>query len=49
MGPAYEALTAWVAGQGLESTGLAMEIYLTEPTVPPQDMKTQIVFPLKSA
>ncbi|MFM8320542.1 MAG: GyrI-like domain-containing protein [Chloroflexota bacterium] len=48
-GPAYEALTAWVAGQGREATGTAYEFYLNDPTqVTPDKIEMQILFPLKA-
>jgi effector-binding domain-containing protein len=45
--PAYEALTAFVAGSGHEPTGVAIEYYLNGPETPPEDLQTQIAFPLK--
>lgn len=48
-GPAYAALTQWTKDQGYEPTGVAFEIYLNDPSVtPPQELRTQILFPLKS-
>lgn len=48
MAPAYEALAAWVEENGMEASGIAYEFYLNGPTeVPPEELKTQIVFPLK--
>jgi effector-binding domain-containing protein len=48
MAPAYEALAAWIEENGMEATGVAYEFYLNDPTeVPPEELKTQIVFPLK--
>ena len=48
LGPAYEALTRYVAEQGKEPTGVAYEVYLTDPqTTAPQDLQTQILFSLK--
>lgn len=48
-GPAYEALTLWVQEHGYEATGVSYEFYLNDPTdTLPQDLKTQIIFPLKS-
>jgi effector-binding domain-containing protein len=45
--PAYDALSAWVADQGLEPTGVAYEFYLNDPqTTPPEDLQTRIVYPL---
>ncbi|MCJ7534509.1 MAG: GyrI-like domain-containing protein [Anaerolineales bacterium] len=46
--PAYNALTAWVEEQGYEATGVAYEFYLNDPgEVAPEELMTQIVFPLK--
>jgi effector-binding domain-containing protein len=48
MAPAYEALAAWVEKNGYEPTGIAYEFYLNDPgEVPPEELMTQIVFPLK--
>jgi effector-binding domain-containing protein len=48
-GPAYEELTRWVLAQGCETTGVAYEFYLNDPTeTPPQELKTQIIFQLKT-
>lgn len=48
MTPAYEALTAWVAEQGLEPTGISYEHYLNAPgEVPDEELLTKIVFPIK--
>jgi effector-binding domain-containing protein len=49
MVPAYDALTQWIKDHGYEPTGVAYEVYLSAPDVPPQEIKTQIVFPLKAA
>lgn len=48
MGPAYEALTAWVANQGLKPTGISYEYYYNAPCeVPEDELLTKIVFLLK--
>ncbi len=48
LGPAYEALTEYVKGQGHEPTGIAYEFYLNDPMeTAPEALQTQIVFPLK--
>jgi len=48
MAPAYELLTKYVEDKGLESTGIAYEMYLNDPAVvPPEKLQTQILFPLK--
>lgn len=50
VGPAYEALTAWVAGQGYRPTGVAYEQYLNDPRAgsgePPI---TRVQFPCEPA
>lgn len=48
-GSAYQELTCWVLAQGCETTGVAYEFYLNDPTeTPPQELKTQIIFQLKT-
>lgn len=48
IGAAYEALTAYVEGQGLQPSGVSYEIYLNSPVdTPPQELQTQILFPLR--
>ncbi len=47
LGAAYGALAQWVSSQGFETTGVAYELYYSEPETPPQDTKTEIIFPLK--
>ena len=45
--PAYKALSAWVAAEGLSVTGVAVETYLTDPPrTAPEQLQTQILFPL---
>ena len=47
--PAYAALSAWIQDNGYEATGVAYEMYLNDPQeTPPQELKTQILFPLKA-
>lgn len=48
-GPAYEALTQWVKDKGLEPTGVSYELYYSEPGTPPEETRTEIIFPIKSA
>jgi len=49
IGPAYEALSQWIADNNYEATGVAFEFYLNDPSeTPPQALQTQIVFPLKT-
>jgi effector-binding domain-containing protein len=46
--PAYDALSQWMKENGYEATGVAYEMYLNDPQqTPPQELQTQIVFPLK--
>jgi effector-binding domain-containing protein len=45
---AYTALSQWMEDNGYEPTGVAYEMYLDDPAqTPPQDLRTQIMFPLK--
>ncbi len=44
---AYDALNKWIKEQGHEATGVAIEVYYSEPGTPPVETKTGIVFPLK--
>jgi effector-binding domain-containing protein len=46
VGPAYEALTQFAKDKGYEPSGVAHEWYLNGPDVPPQDLKTDIAFPV---
>ena len=46
--PAYEMLTKYIEDKGYESTGIAYELYLNDPSeVPPEQLQTHILFPLK--
>ncbi len=47
VGPAYEALTKFVEANGCAPTGVAYEYYFSGPETPPEQIQTQIVFPLK--
>jgi len=48
MAPVYEAMTAWIAEQGLEPSGISYEFYYNSPLeVPESDLLTKIIFPLK--
>ena len=48
--PAYDTLQRWLQERQLEPTGVVYEFYLNDPVVtPPQELRTQIVFPLKGA
>jgi len=47
IGPAYEALTQWMVGNGYTPTGVAYEFYLNDPAgTPENELLTRIVFPL---
>ncbi|MBZ0286132.1 MAG: GyrI-like domain-containing protein, partial [Anaerolineae bacterium] len=45
--PAYQELAQFVKDQGYEAGTVAYEWYLNGPETPPQDLKTDIVFPVK--
>ena len=46
--PAYTALSEWMKDNGYKATGVAYEMYLNDPEeTPPQELQTQIVFPLE--
>lgn len=46
--PAYNELNRWIEENGYESTEVAYEIYLNDPSLtPPEDLKTEIIFLLK--
>jgi len=48
IGQPYEALAQWIADSGREPTGVSYEFYLNDPQeTPPEQLQTQIVFPLK--
>jgi effector-binding domain-containing protein len=48
IGPAYEVLSQWVEENGYEPTGVAYEVYLSDPKdTPPEELQTQIAFPVK--
>jgi effector-binding domain-containing protein len=47
--PTYNAMLAWMQEQGLEAAGTVYEFYLNDPSqTMPEDLKTQILYPLKS-
>ena len=44
---AYNALSAWIAAQGIQPTGVAYEFYLNDPEhTPPAELQTLILFPV---
>ena len=48
--PAYSALSRWIEDNGYEATGVVYEMYLNDPAqTPPQELRTQIAFLLKTA
>ena len=48
--PVYHALSKWINDNGYEVSGVAYEMYLNDPRdTPPEELKTQILFPLKFA
>lgn len=50
IGDGYETLTHWMEEEGYEATGVSYEYYLNDPeTTPPQELLTEIRFPLKQA
>ena len=49
LGAAYEALGQWVKAQGYEATGVTYELYYSGPDTPPQEIRTEIIFPLKAS
>jgi effector-binding domain-containing protein len=48
VGPAYEALRQYVKANGYEPTGVAYEFYFSGPETPPEEIRTEIVLPLKT-
>jgi effector-binding domain-containing protein len=47
LGGAYDELTRRAREKGVETTGLAYEVYLTGPDTPQPDQQTRIIFPVK--
>ena len=47
IGPAYEAIEAWLAAHNRKAAGAPWEVYLTPPDVQPP--RTEVVFPLLPA
>ena len=46
MAPGYEALTQFAQDNGYKPSGIVYEWYFSPPDTPPQDIKTDIVFPV---
>jgi effector-binding domain-containing protein len=42
----HEPLGAWIAGNGLAIAGPPREVYLSPPTVPPEQIRTIVEFPV---
>lgn len=49
LGTAYDELEAWIARQGFAIAGPPREVYLSEPSAPPADIRTVIEFPIVTA
>jgi effector-binding domain-containing protein len=48
MAPAYTALSQWMQENRYQPTGVAYEVYLSDPgEMSPEELQTEIVFPLK--
>ena len=47
IGAAYDALNAWIKEKGYQPAGPVYEIYYSEPETPPEQIRTQVVFPVK--
>jgi len=47
--PAYDALSAWIAREGYRIAGPPEEAYFTPPGVPPEQIVTEIRFPIAKA
>lgn len=49
LGAAYAALNEFVEKAGMKPSGVAYEFYLNSPVeVPPEELRTQIVFPIQA-
>jgi effector-binding domain-containing protein len=46
LGLGYEELTQFAKANGYEPSGIVYEWYFSDPDTPPQDTKTDIVFPV---
>ncbi len=47
IGSAYDALTTWIKERGYQPAGPVYEIYYSEPETPPEEIRTQVIFPVK--
>ena len=46
---AHDAVEAWIREHGFEPAGPHWEFYLSEPTVAPEDQRTEVVEPYRAA
>lgn len=49
LGAAYEALAEWTKVHGYETSGVSYEFYYEGPETPPDELRTEILFPLKTS
>lgn len=49
LGTAYDALTAWIGEHAMVVSGPPREVYLSEPSTPPEQVKTIVEFPVAEA
>ena len=49
IGEAYEEIGAWIPANELAIAGPPREVYLSEPTVPPEQIRTIVEFPVAAA
>ncbi len=47
MEAAYNEMYKWVDSHGYQLAGACYELYYSEPGTPPQEIRTQIIFPVK--
>ena len=47
VGPTYQALTGWIAENGYEIVGPAEEVYCSRPNTPPEELLTEVRFPVR--
>jgi effector-binding domain-containing protein len=46
VGAGYDAITAWIAAKGFATAGPPREVYLSDPSTPPDQIRTIIEFPV---
>lgn len=44
---AYDEMNKWIEAQGYQVSGAVYELYYSEPGTPPDQIRTQIIFPVK--